>query len=178
MIKKLITCFFAGIILAGSSSFYAPSQSDSKEYLLKAAFLYRFIDYVDWGNNEAQNFNIAVLGESDIMNPLNEISKEKKVRGKSIYVTKYQNVDDIGSCQVLFISRNYNGDIGSVISKIDNKPILIVTEQKNACEEGAHINFLISEDKLKFEINIKAASKANLKISSELLQHAVIINSP
>jgi hypothetical protein len=178
MIKKIIICFLIGIILVGGSSFFTPSQSDSQEYVLKAAFLYRFIDYVDWGNNEGQNFTISVLGESEIMNPLNEIAKEKKVRGKNMYIKKCLDINDIGLCQVLFISHTYTADISSVISTIGNRPILIVTEQKDACEKGAQINFLIAEDKLKFEINPKAASKAGLKISSELLQHATIINGP
>jgi hypothetical protein len=177
--KKSIAFFLIGIILVGNTSFLSPAQNDSQEYILKAAFLYRFTDYIQWPNqNDGQNFTIAVLGESGITAPLNEIAKDKKVRNNSMYIKEAQDINNIGSCQVLFVSRNYSPGIEDVVSKIGNKPILIVAEQPDACKKGAYINFIISEEKLKFEINLQAATKAGLHISSQLLQHAILVNTP
>jgi hypothetical protein len=177
-IKKYIILFITIITLVGGSSFMS-SQSDTQEYVLKAAFLYRFTDYVDWGNtNGGDDFTIAILGRSAITPPLIEIAKEKKVLGKRIVVKEYDDVNDIGACQVLFVSNSYKSDIESVVSKLGDKPILLIAEQPDACAKGATINFLISENKLKFEININAAAGAGLKISSDLLQHAILVNTP
>jgi hypothetical protein len=177
-IKKYIILLITVITLVGSSSFIS-SQSDTQEYILKAAFLYRFTDYVDWGNtNAGDDFTIAVLGRSPITPPLIDIAKEKKAQGKRIIIKEYDDVNDIGACQVVFVSNNYKPDIETVIDKLGDKPILIIAEQPDACTKGAAINFLISENKLKFEININAASGAGLKISSQLLQHAILVNTP
>jgi hypothetical protein len=179
MIKRMLIAFLIGIILVGNTSFISPVQNDSQEYILKAAFLYRFTDYINWGNEtDLQNFTIAVLGESGITEPLNEIARDKKIKDKSMYVKECQDLNNIGSCQILFVSRNYSPGIQDVISKIGDKPILIVAEQKDACEKGAYINFVIVENKLKFEINLKAATRAGFQISSQLLQHAILVNTP
>ena len=178
ILRRIILFLFIGIILVGNISFFSPAQSDSQEYILKAAFLYRFTDYIEWTNeSDAQNFTIAVLGESGITAPLNEIAKNKKAKDKSIYIKECQDIDNIGSCQVLFVSRNYGPGIENVISKLADKPVLIVTEQPGACQKGSYINFIISENKLKFEINLKAATKAGFKISSQLLQHAILVDT-
>jgi hypothetical protein len=178
-IKKYILFFFTGILLVVNSAFYKPDQTDEEEYSLKAAFLYRFTDYVDWGNNNTdQNFTIAVLGESKITTPLNEIAKDKKVKDKSMFIKEYKDINDAGNCQVIFVSKNYTGNIESIVSKVGDKPILIITEQPGSCEKGADINFFVLENKLKFEINQKAVAKAGLRISSQLLQHATLINTP
>jgi hypothetical protein len=146
---------------------------------LKAAFLYRFTDYIDWGTSNTENdFTIAILGKSEIADPLIEIAKEKKAQGKRIVIKEYDNADDISGCQVVFVSNNYKPGIETVVAKLGTKPILIVAEQADACAKGAHINFLVSENKLKFEININAAAGAGLKISSQLLQHAILVNTP
>ena len=177
-IKKIILFFLTGMLLVVNSAFYRPAQTDEEEYSLKAAFLYRFTDYVDWGINNDQNFTIAVLGESEITTPLNEIARNKKVKDKSMYIKEYKDINEAGSCQVVFVSKNYTGNIESVISKVGDKPVLIITEQPGACEKGADINFFVLENKLKFEINQKAVAKAGLRISSQLLQHATLINTP
>ena len=185
-IKKIINLCVGVVILAGISSLYVPERQDTQEYVLKAAFLYRFIDYVEWeNNNKEQNFTIAILGESGIIAPLSEIARDKKAKNKRIEIKKYENINDLPArqtggdpFQVLFISQNYNGEIEPVITKTGDRAILVITEKKDACEKGAHINFLIAENKLKFEVNLKAASRSNLKISSQLLQHAILVNTP
>jgi hypothetical protein len=177
-IKKYILYIVSAIIIVAGTS-YRPAVPDTQEYILKAAFLYRFTDYVDWGNNNSgTDFTIAVLGKSGITDPLIEIAKEKKAQGKRIVIKEYQNINDIGDCQILFVSNDYKGGIEPVVSKLNTKPILIVAEQTDACSKGAHINFLVSENKLKFEINMNAAAIAGLKISSQLLQHAILVNTP
>jgi hypothetical protein len=179
-IKKNIFFFVTAISLFAGSSFRpAEAGNDEQEYVLKAAFLYRFTDYIDWGSsNPTSDFTIAILGKSGITPPLIEIAKAKKVQGKRIIIKEYDAVDDISSCQIVFVSANYKPGIETAISRLANKPALIITEEPDACEKGAHINFLISDNKLKFEININATETAGLKISSQLLEHAILVNTP
>ncbi len=178
-IKKHIILFVAAISFVVGSAFM-PSQSNTEEYILKAAFLYRFTDYIDWGSSGIQtgDFTIAILGKSGITDPLIEIAKQKKAQGKRIVIKQYDNISDIAGCQILFISGSNKQDVEMAVSKMGDKPILIVAEQTDACAKGAHVNFLISDNKLKFEINPSAATISGLKISSQLLQHAIVVNTP
>jgi hypothetical protein len=172
--KKLSLFILAGVFFLGNVSFrHDPAKE--KEYLLKAAFIYRFSDYIDWNGYDAETFNIVVLGESGIVEPLLEISKNKRIKDKRINVRQTNNPDNIGNCHIVFVSRNWKYPISSVTSLLDYKPTLIITEQKDDFPKGGQINFLISDNKLKFQVDLKSTSRSGLKISSQLLQHAIDI---
>lgn len=175
--KNVILFFIAGIVLFTCASFKPVEMDD--EYALKAAFIYRFTDYIEWSNNNDQSkFTIAVLGDSRITIPLLEISSGKKIRGKTMYVKQVASVEDAEDCQVLFVPQDYKGDVENIALKLSGRSVLIITEEKDACRKGAHINFYIDDGKLKFEINLKAAIRSGLKMSSDLLQHATLVDEP
>jgi hypothetical protein len=179
IIRKFILFILFSFVLAGGSFFSLHAQqSEVQEYNVKAAFLYRFTDYVEGNSNGEDVFNISVLGNSNILDPLKAIANDKKIKNKRINVRQYNNIDDVAasSCQLLFISKNYTPSIESVVAKLYDKPTLIITEQDGGCAKGAHINFFTAENKLKFEVNLRTARRSGLKISSQLLQHAYIYN--
>ncbi len=128
-IKKHITLLLTVLVLVTGFSFrpaWSSDGDDTQEYLLKAAFLYRFTDYVDWGNtNTGDDFTIAVLGKSGITAPLIDIAHEKKAQGKRIVIKEYDDVNDIGSCQVVFISENYKSGIEKVVSDLGSQAYII-----------------------------------------------------
>lgn len=179
IIKKIILFFLSALVLLGASSFSWQVQSDVLEYNVKAAFLYRFSDYVEGNSlNTDENFNIAILGNSNIIKPLKAIASDKRIKNKRINVRQYNDAVDItGSCQMVFVSKNYSSSIESVAALLYGKPMLIIAEQNGGCAKGAHINFFTSENKLKFEVNLRSSRRSGLKISSQLLQHASIYNN-
>ena len=179
ILRRVILFILSAVILLQGSSFSDPEeQSDAQEYILKAAFLYRFTDYVEGNSNGEETFSIAVLGNSRITAPLRSIAGDKKVNNKRIVVKQYDDINGLtGACQMLFISKNYTSSVESAVNKVYDKPVLIITEQPGGCSKGAHINFFTSENKLKFEVNLRSARRSNLKISSQLLQHAYIYSN-
>lgn len=177
ILRKLILFILSAAILLGASSFLV-QQSEVQEYNVKAAFLYRFSDYVEGNLNGEEVFNIAVLGNSNILDPLKAIASGKRIKNKRIVVRQYNSADDItASCQMLFVSKNYSLSIETVVATLYDKPTLIITEEPGGCAKGAHINFFTAENKLKFEVNLRTARRSGLKISSQLLQHAYIYNN-
>lgn len=175
--KKIVFVFTLSILLMGSSAIPVHQDINSQQYVFKAAFLFRFIEYIDWKkNSKTGTFNFAVLGQSPITEQMRIIAAKEKINKKKIKVAEYENISEVGFYNILFVSENSPVLIEDVVSKFAGKPVLIVTEKEGYAEKGAHINFFISDNKLKFEINQKAASKAGIKISSQLLRHAVIVN--
>lgn len=173
--KKIVLFFLSSALLVGVYSFKAPPVSQ-QEYLLKAVFLYRFLDYVNWENNtEGDTFTIGVLGDSEILAPLLEVSKDKMVRNRKIVVKQIYTASESERCKVIFISRNFKLPAETIISRSLTHSVFVVCEQAADFNNGAHLNFLISDNKLKFEVNLRTAALAGLKISSQLLQHALTV---
>lgn len=170
-IKNSILFLAVIIILSGANPISAQENDGTKEYAMKADFLYRFIDYVYWKNStKTQIFKIAILEGSPITASLLDIAKNKKVE-----VKEYKSLNAVGFCNILFVPYNCTIPIETILSKFSGKPILIVTERNGYGKKGAHMNFVMVDTKLKFEVNLKAINKAEIGVSSFLLQHAIIV---
>ncbi len=146
------------------------------EYSLKAAFIYRFTEYVNWeGLKNKQEFKIAILGDTPLTMNLIDIAENAEVGNREISVEEYETLNEIDDCQILFVSRNSTVPLQTILHKFEGKETLIVTEKDGYAEKGACINFFLSESKIRFEVNLEAVEKAGLAVSSQLLQHAVVI---
>lgn len=164
--------FLAGIIiLMGGNPITAQKKIKMEEYELKAAFLIRFVDYVYWKDySKNKTFKIAILEESPITSSLLNMTKNKKME-----IKEYKNLNETGFCNILFVPYDCTIPIGTILAKFSGKPVLIVTEQNGYGKKGSHMNFVMVENKLKFEVNLKAINKSGIGISSFLLQHAIIV---
>lgn len=160
------------IVLLGTNSLAAQQNAGGKDHELKADFLIRFVDYVYWKNrSKNQAFKIAILEES----PINASLLLSDHNNKKIEVKQYKNLNDVGFCNILFVPFDCSIPIQTILSNFSGKPVLIVTERNGFGKKGAHMNFVVVENKLKFEVNLKAINKVGIGISSFLLQHAIIV---
>ena len=172
---KLFRIIAFGVLLAPFAAFSQSNGNSSNEYDLKALFIFNFIKYVDWSEtNESGNFKIVVLGPSEIKDPLQKIADQKKINNRKIEIKEGDDLDEICG-QVLFIPRDMSDKLPECISKFSGKGVLIVTEGKNLAAKGSSMNFVMVDNKMKFEINQAAVHSAGLKVSSQLLDLAIVV---
>lgn len=156
-------------------------QTEVEEYEAKAAFMYNFTKFVEWEDNSLNNtttFNICILGDSPIVEPLNELAANKKINNKKINIMKYRDADEITTCHILFIPENTSSEnIKRSIQAVSVKNALIISEQKGDLDLGSAINFLIVNNKIKFEVNLNSLNRNNIKASSQLLKLALNIKN-
>lgn len=154
----------------------AEAQTQEQEATLKAVFIYNFTRYIEWDSTSAENdFVIAVIGQSPVTKSLVEITKNNKVGARKIEVKVFNNPDDIGHCDILFIPQKLPYALHSVLDKV-GKGVLTVSEESGYAKQGTEFNFIIINDKLKFEANLKAIYQAGLKAGSQLLKLAIIVD--
>ena len=79
------------------------------------------------------------------------------------------------ACHILFISSSEEERLAKIIETLKDSSILTVGEVKQFAQRGGIINFIVKENKIRFEINVDAAERAKLKISSKLLKLAIIV---
>jgi hypothetical protein len=156
---------------------YQPADGPVTEYKLKAAFMYNFIQYIDWnsatpGSNE---FIIGIIGHSDIDEPLHEIALSKTGSDKKIIIRHFNTPEEITFCHILFIPRETPIPLNAILAKVP-KGTLTVSEKRGYARQGTAINFVLVDNKLKFESNLKALNASGLKASSQLLKLAIIVS--
>jgi len=155
-------------------------QSTMTEYQVKALFLFNFAKYVEWPPAAFSTSNapitIGVLGEDNIQHDLLKIVEGKCVNGHPILIKLVTSGADFAGCQILFISASENAQLDDILGKTASFPILTVGEHEQFWQKGGIINFTLKEKKVRLEVNLNAARKANVQISSKLLGVADVVN--
>jgi len=167
--KKII--FTIGILLLPMLTFSQVSK-------YKAVFTINFIRYIGWSEAAKQgDFVIGVIRDKEMVDYLTGMSKGKKFGYQNIVIKEFKSPSDVSYCQVLFIPEtiNISKNAATIIDKLGGKNSLIITEKNGATKYGSMINFVIRDDKLKFEIHKDNASRFGLQISSKLENMAAAI---
>lgn len=141
------------------------------EEAVKAIFLYRFAGYVTWpaSMSNAAQFTIAVLGAQNVAQQLKEFLPQHPIQGKPARVATIQGLSQLGDSQIVYIGPGFTGNLSVLIETLKDRPVLIVTDQPGALEEGSTVNFLLEEQHVRFEISTAAAKRSGLLIGSGLL---------
>ena len=154
----------------------AGTGAASREYEVKAAFLYSFATFVEWPEDAVPEsggtFIIGVLGTDPFGPLLDKIAASKTVRGKPIAVRRFATIDDYTPCHVLFVARSERERLPAIVERLRGAAVLVVGDGAGFAEAGATVNLVIEKNKVRFEINQAAAERAGLKVSSKLLRLA------
>jgi hypothetical protein len=150
---------------------YAESQA-------KAAYLINFAKYVDWPAEafaEADSpIVIAVLGDAKVAEETRKTIAGRMVNGRAMVVRQLAAGEEPGQCHILFISAAEQQRSPSLLAKAKDG-VLTVGETGDFLERGGIINLARRGQNLALEINVAAAAKARLTISSKLLAVARVV---
>ncbi|MDX2188264.1 MAG: YfiR family protein [Bacteroidota bacterium] len=145
-------------------------------YKIHSMFIYHFTRYVDWPDfKKSGDFVIGVYGSSPIQSELETMASTKKAGSQSIVIKKINNTDEATNCHIVFIPSSKSGELDAVMGASSNKPVLIVTEKNGLGKKGSGINFIIADDKLKFEINKSSVESHGLKVSGDLIKLGILL---
>lgn len=157
--------------LAGPGEAAAQSVS---QYDVKAAYLYNFLKFVRWPDaalpKEGEPLCVGVLGDDPFQSELSSILANKTAQGRPLVVRRSTNPQDFTRCQMVFVGAS--ADTAAALELFAGMPILTVGDSPNFPKQGGILGFHIVEDRVRFDVNIKAAENAHLTLSSELLKVA------
>jgi len=178
MMKLLfVTCFLLVI-----SSDTPAKDMPVAEIDFKADFIVKVTDYVTWPEGAAANAAgvvcVAVLGDSPLTPKLKELAAARTSQGAKMSVTSVTLDDNLSAYQILFIATEDKAELAKILTKVENKPVLTVSDAYYFARYGVMVNFFKEEGgdgKVKFEANQMTMGVAGLKMSSKLLKLATII---
>lgn len=168
---------------AGSSPGFEPAprpQNETpSEYEVKAGFLYNFSLFVRWPDSAFEGPSspliFGVYGEDPFGSVLDRTLAGKRVGEREILIRRFDRLQDIQSCHLLFIPRSSAQELRRIFARFAQRPVLLVGEQAGFASEGGLINFYLEKSRVRFEINPEEARRRELRISSKLLGLARIV---
>lgn len=148
--------------------------SDSR---IKAALLYKFLGYVEWPPRAFATSHaplvIAVVGDDDVAQALRALLPQHATYGEHPVAPRIAAPEDsFDGVHLLYVGSSENARIGTYAQLAQQNAMLLVTDAKNALNDGSMINFLRVGDRFRFEISLEAANRARLRISARLLEVA------
>ena len=151
----------------------AEQRTSTSEDDIKAAFLYNFTKFIDWpAAGGPDPFRICIVAEPAFAAAVDRIVTGDSMQGRPIVRLSPPAPDAARACQILFLGRLENDRAERWTAAVRGLPVLIVGESRGVWERGAHINFVLEDNRVKFDINTDATSAAGLTVSSKLLRVA------
>lgn len=155
-------------------------NAQQSEYTIKAVFLEHFTRFIEWPGSfgiadTSQPFYIAVIGENPFGSILDQVYSEQKIKNRRVEILYFATPDEITDCHILFISSSNKEILSEILSYTRDKPILTVGDTERFAEKGVLVNFYLSGNRIKFEINEKAVHESGLVMSYRLLSLARIV---
>ena len=157
-----------------------PLFAAESEYDVKATYIFNFARLVKWPasaySGPTAPMIIGVVGRDPVGGGLGSALRGQKAGGRDIEVRSVSasDTDALQSCHLIYVGASQR--VGDIARALQGRPVLIVGESEDFASAGGIIGFVKREQKIKLEINNDAARRLQLKIPSDLLGMAKIVN--
>lgn len=155
------------------------SKPVSPEYVIKAAYIYNFAMFVDWPADAFLQSDspivIGLVGPDPFGSALEEIIRGKRVNKRHLIIKRAPTATELTDAHILFFSASESAKISEMVQQFRRTPVLVVSETPDFLRRGSVINFTVQNNKVGCAINIAAARKARLNISSQLLSLSTVV---
>ena len=170
-------CLAAVLVCRIASAQSEPNELS--EYQVKAAFLFNFTKFVEWPEGSFEDpqapIVVGIIGDDPFGDDLGRIIAGQKVQGRSLVIRRERWGDDLRRCHVLFISASEHERSARILGSVQSAGVLTVSDTEGFAEAGGVIEFVIEQNRVRFIVNLDAATQGRLRMSAKLLALARVI---
>jgi hypothetical protein len=177
LLKKTAGALLAFALLAGTA---LAGQQQDVERELKAAFLYNFAKFVDWPPEAfpepASPVTLCILGDDAVGESLEAVVKGETLNDRRLVVRRPRDAQQARGCHVLFVGAAEKGRTSELLAALRGVSVLTVGDGGDFLKSGGMIRFFLEQNRVRFDINLDAAERSRLSLSSKLLRLARAVN--
>ncbi|MBN2398545.1 MAG: YfiR family protein [Deltaproteobacteria bacterium] len=168
-ISLLLPVFFGAVEI--------PAQP-MDEYRVKAAFVLNFVRFTQWPDESFAGADapcrLCVAGDRTLESAFRAL-EGKKVGARLLHVRFVRKADDCEGCNAVFVGRDIDrSSLPNIFMAVKDRPVLTIGETEEFIRRGGMIRFFVQEGRLRFEIDPKKVWQQHIKLSSRLLNLAVL----
>jgi hypothetical protein len=139
---------------------------------VEAAYLYNFGKFVRWPES-AGPMVICIAGPEPFHQAVVRLVEGERIDGRAVHVRVVESREALSTCSMLFVETAQSQHVASYVAATSGKPVLTVSDAPDFLDRGGIIQFILDGDHVRFAVNLTAASRNGLALSSELLKVAV-----
>ena len=174
-----LLCTAIALLLFGSVA-WAEARA-FKEHHVKAVFLYRLSNFIDWPDaafpDPDSPFTYCAVRSSAVGGALREIVSGKEVRGRSISFVDIGAVGDLTVCHILYIPRSERAKIRNILNNVRYSSVLTVSDTDGFITNGGAMALTRKENRIQIVVNMKALRDTRISVSSKLLRLATVVGN-
>lgn len=165
------------LLLAGLFFSTFAQKGKPEEYQVKAVYLYNFGRFVDWPDTQDKipEFPICVIGDDPFGKTLDDVVAGDTIDNHKLIARRITNVRAAADCRIVFISASESTRAKEIVQSLAKLPVLTVSDLPDFIAQGGAIQFVISDNRVRFEVNLDATNQAGLVVSSQLLKVAASV---
>ena len=180
ILALIIICFPCSVHMGRSELLAGDSGDDNSVNVVKAAYICNFLKYVEWPEWSFQNETVPIsiyITQGRFGRFAMEELRLKKVKGRRLKLREWNCSNETlpDNCQVVYIDESCTGNLASLIQIFEKKNILSIGCLDGFAEMGGIIELIRIDGNIRFTINTAAAQRSGIKLESQLLRLARII---
>lgn len=182
MFRTALLCGILVILAAGSvrAQSDGPPRNVYDERMVKAAFIYNFAKFTDWPQEAFESadspLRVCVLGTNTLGTAISTIVG-KTVKTRPVVASQIPDAKLSAGCHVIFVSKTKRSELPAILDVLHARPLLLISDMPNFARLGGTINLYKRKSRLRFKINLEAAGKAGLRLSSKMLKLGEIVTT-
>ena len=169
-----ITGLVAFCLVAGAAPAAAAAPAANE---VKAAFLCNFAEFVNWpeGKGSAGTVVIGILGEDPFGPLIDEAALVRSAPNRAIQVKRLASAEEAAEVQILFVSASESERLAEILESLRYEAVLTVGDLPDFAARGGVIGLKVEDKRVRLEVNVAAATRAGLVVSSRLLNLAQLV---
>ena len=162
------------LVMLGSAQAQAEAPGAGLERQVKAAYLLKFASFVEWPDASFARpdspLQIGVSGSDALAGQLERMVAGRSVNGHPFKVRRLRAGETSAELHILFLDNSLErGAIDALLSGARGQSLLTVSDGADARPPGCMINFVVADDKLRFDVAMRYVAPSRLRISARML---------
>ena len=151
------------------------------ELAIKAAVVANFPKFVDWPASAFESrtapFVIAILGDDRLAPAVASVFRDKRIADRPVAIVHVSRIEDLQACHVLYVSASEERRLEQVLESMNHRAVLTIGDFGSFAQRGGMIGLVLQNDRVRFDINERAARASGLRLSANLLRLATAVVS-
>jgi uncharacterized protein DUF4154 len=155
-----------------------PGGQAASDVAVKAAFLFNFAKFTNWSAlPSTAPITFCVVGSDQIADALVQTVRDQQVNGHRVDVLRPQDTAAWPACNLLFLTDAETRRGEGALRYVRSLPVLTVGDGKDFAQASGIIELCVENGRMRFAINVDAAERSGLHLSSRLLGLAKVIRN-